>query len=261
MAPALTGMGGRGGGKRAFALGACLVVLGALAACRGGEVRKMASTAPGGFVVAREGAMDYGLHVPPADAGKKCPLVLYLHGFTGKPLSDRPWQIDELQKIEPCFVLVPTVPEADGASAWGGTYDPDLRPSMRTVLALLDKIVKHYPIDPARVYLYGGSMGAEGVFLLLAREPGRFAGAIAVAGYTLDKGAANMARTPLWILHGSSDTLNATDSSRKIYASIRAAGGKLVRYTEYPGADHGTIWEIVRMEPGLLAWLLAQRRG
>jgi predicted peptidase len=232
-----------------------------LAACHGGPVRKAAAPAVSGLVVAREGAMDYGLYVPAvADANRNLPLVLYLHGFTEKPLANQPWQVEALQKLETCFVLIPTCPEDQGASAWGGTYDADLRPSMVTVLALLDRIVQERPVDPARVYVYGGSMGGEGVFMLLAKEPDRFAGAISVAGYTLEKGADAMARTPLWILHGSADTVNATDSSRKIYAAIQAAGGTRVRYTEYPGVDHMTIWDLVRREPDLLDWLLAQRR-
>ena len=59
----------------------------------------MVSATPTGFIVMRKEAMDYGLHVPPADAGKKRPLVVYLHGFTEKPLVNRPWQVEELQKI------------------------------------------------------------------------------------------------------------------------------------------------------------------
>lgn len=217
--------------------------------------------APAGMAVLREGTMDYGLYTPAGvDPSRQYPLVLYLHGYTVKPLADEPWQVAALQELEPCFVLIPTCPESDGASAWGGTYDSDFRPSMRTVLAILDRLVGERPIDARRVYTYGNSMGGEGVFMLLAREPERFAGAVSVAGYTLDKDAASMAKTPLWILHGSNDTVNATDSSRKIYAAIQAAGGKSVRYTEYPGADHGTIWELAHREPGILAWLLAQRK-
>jgi predicted peptidase len=69
-----------------------------------------------------------------------------------------------------------------------------------------------------------------------------------------------MAQTPLWILHGSADTINPVDSSRTIYNSILAAGGTNVRYTEYPGLDHSTIWAQVEAEPGLCDWLLVQRR-
>jgi predicted peptidase len=213
-----------------------------------------------GLSVSREGNMEYGLYTPEeAGKGARYPLVLFLHGYTVKPLSEIPWQVGEAQKVEACYFLLPTVPEADGASAWGGTYDPDYRASMRTVLGLLDRVVAENPVDKARVYVYGESMGAEGAELLVSREPGRFAGAVAVAGAGPARDAPAMARTPLWLFHGSADTVNPVDSSRSFHAAIGAAGGDKSRYTEYPGADHGTIWDLVRREPGVLEWLLRQR--
>jgi len=81
-------------------------------------------------------------------------------------------------------------------------------------------------------------MGGEGVYRLLFDWPTRFAGAISVAGYTVDKGAEQMAQTPLWIVHGADDTTSPVESDRTIYQSILDAGGTQVKYTEYPGLDH-----------------------
>jgi predicted esterase len=201
-----------------------------------------------------------GLYLPDA-ADDPLPVVMFLHGYTNDPIASPPWIVAAINAIEPCAVFVPFRPEEEGASAWGGTYDAELRPSMVDALAELDRVIEEQSFDTQRQYLYGESMGAEGVFMLLVQFPTRFAGAVAVAGYTLDTGASEMAQTPLWILHGSDDTVNPTSSSQTIYASILEAGGTQVTYTEYPGLEHSPAIVRAREEPGLLEWLLAQRRN
>ncbi len=201
-----------------------------------------------------------GLYLPAA-AGGPLPVVMFLHGYTNNPIASPPWIIDAVNAIEPCAVFVPFRPEEEEASAWGGTYDTEFRPGMLDALAELDRMIEEQSFDTQRQYLYGESMGAEGVFMLLVQFPTRFAGAVAVAGYTLDTGASEMAQTPLWILHGSDDSVNPTSSSQTIYASILEAGGTQVTYTEYPGLEHSPAIVRAREEPGLLEWLLAQRRN
>ena len=60
------------------------------------------------------------------------------------------------------------------------------------------------------------------------------------------------------MFHGEKDEAGPVDSSRRIVAAIRKAGGA-VKYTEYPGEGH-YIWLKVVKEPDLLSWLFAQRR-
>jgi predicted peptidase len=101
-------------------------------------------------------------------------------------------QHDEIQKLEPCFIFCPKCKDAWGGAAWGGTYDlgtgaypGDLRPPTASALSIIDSLKNIYPIDTNRIIIYGGSMGAEGVFILLAKKSAMFAGALAIAGYTL----------------------------------------------------------------------------
>jgi len=131
---------------------------------------------------------------------------------------------------------------------------------MVNALAELDRLIEDYGFDTQRQYLYGESMGGEGVYRLLADFPGRFAGAVSVAGYTLNTAATEMAQTPLWIFHGAADSINPVANDRAIYQAILDAGGDQVQYTEYPDLDHVPAIERARLEPGLLDWLLAQRR-
>jgi hypothetical protein len=202
-----------------------------------------------------------GLYVP-VSTGKPLPVVMYLHYCSGSPVYPGFWITTALNTIEPCAVFLPTAPALDNNCAdWGGTYDADLRNSMINALHELDSLNFLFGFDTNRQYVYGESMGGEGVYRLLMDFPARFAGAVAVVGYTKDKGADKMAQTPLWILHGAEDEINSVEADRTIYQSILNAGGNKVKYTEYPELGHTPAMEHARTEPGLLAWLLSQQRS
>lgn len=215
-----------------------------------------------GFITWTYNETPMGLYVP-APTGKPLPVVMYLHGCHNDPVYSEYWLIPAVNALEPCAVFLPTAPPLDDMCAdWGGTYDSTgLRPAMIDALAELDRLLRQYGFDSKRQYLYGESMGGEGVYRLLADFPTRFAGAVAAAGYTLDTGASEMAQTPLWIFHGSEDGTSPVENDRAIYQSILDAGGTQVKYTEYPGLDHVPGIEQARLEPGLFEWLLAQRRN
>src|SRR5664279_2728489 len=163
----------------------------------------------------------------PAPTGKALPVMMYLHACNNDNVYAGDWIISALNDIEPCAVLLPTAPPAiDFTCAdWGGTYDQAERPNMIDALAVLDQVIEQYGFDRKRQYLYGESMGGEGVYRLLEDYPARFASAVVAAGYTVDTGARQMAQTPLWIFHGSADGTAEVDNARTIYKSILDAGG------------------------------------
>ncbi len=207
------------------------------------------------------GGQPTALYLPP-ETGKPLPVVMYLHGYGAEfnPTEWPDWIFGAINELEPCAVFSPFRPPAEGSSAWGGTYDDDLRPGMNDALVELDRVIRERGFDTSRQYLYGVSMGGEGVFKLLVERPTRFAGAVAVSGFTNNTGVSAMAQTPLWIIHGSADSVDSVSSVRTIYQSILDAGGTQVEYTEYPGLDHGDAIMKAVDDPAPLKWLLAQRR-
>ena len=198
----------------------------------------------------------------PAPTGKPLPVMMYLHACNNDNVWAGDWIVSALNDVEPCAVLLPTAPPAiDFTCAdWGGTYDQAERPNLTDALAVLDQVIEQYGFDRKRQYVYGESMGGEGVYRLLMDYPTRFAGAVAAAGYTVDTGASKLAQTPLWIFHGSADGTASVDNARAIYKSILGAGGSKVKYTEYADLDHVPAIQQARGEPGLFDWLLAQHR-
>jgi len=81
---------------------------------------------------------------------------------------------------------------------------------------VLDLIQKEYPIDPARIYLFGHSAGGTGGWYLAAKYPEKFAG-IALsafntrpATYPFDK----VKGKPLMVISGTKDTPNTLATVR-----------------------------------------------
>lgn len=203
--------------------------------------------------------MRYGLFKPANyDPKKSYPLILYLHGANDTISRDMGWYHESIQRDNPLFVLTPKCTNAN--QGWGNTWTDVHSPAMVTTLRVLDSLVSKYNIDKNRLYVYGISMGGFGVFSVLAKEPEKFAAGYAICGGSSEKVAKKLLNTPLWIFHGEVDDVVGVQYSRQIYEGIKKEGGKVVRYTEYPGVKHNS-WENVSREKTLHRWLLQQAKN
>jgi predicted esterase len=138
---------------------------------------------------------EYELFVPPAyraGADRRWPLVVTLHGFKGNAGDffrntfglARDYDNDESLIAHgrygpeptsgPMFVIAPT---GRGQSFYRHAGEID-------VLEAMADVRRRFPeIDPARVYITGGSMGGTGAAYLPYRHPDLFAASAALAGY------------------------------------------------------------------------------
>ena len=133
------------------------------------------------------------------------------------------------------------------------------------VAAVVADALRHFPIDPRRIYLTGISDGGTGVWDALKTWPACFAAGVPMSGMTELAGLASIRDVPQWAFHGAKD--NDTDvetgyegamvGSRAVVRALRARGGH-PRYTEYPDQMH-VIWHQAYNTPQLLRWLLDQR--
>ncbi len=133
------------------------------------------------------------------------------------------------------------------------------------VAAVVRDVLRHFPIDPRRIYLTGISDGGTGVWDAIKTWPACFAAGVPMSGMTELAGLAPTVDVPLWVFHGAKD--NDTDietgyggtmvGSRAVVRALRAMGGT-PHYTEYPDEMH-VIWHQAYATPELLPWLLDQR--
>jgi predicted peptidase len=219
-------------------------------------------------------SIPYRLFVPKGyDAAKKYPMILFLHG-AGERGTDNEAQLlhaevlglvsGETEARQPCFLVAPQCPDkvkwVDVPWDRKKPHHTPAQPTapLRLALELLDSLAKEFPIDPARRYVTGLSMGGFGAYDACLRRPGYFAAAVPVCGGADDSRAKDFVGTSFWIFHGGSDSVVPVGRSRSIYHLLKAAGAS-VKYTEYPGVDHNS-WSRAYREPGLAQWLIAQHR-
>lgn len=130
---------------------------------------------------------------------------------------------------------------------------------MASLIKLLKKIISDYPIDQNRVYLTGLSMGAFGVFDLLAREHQLFAAAIAVCGRGDPKMVERFASVPVYLVHGDKDKLVSVEFSREMNAALNKSGSRSVLKV-LPGVGHNA-WDVAFASDEIADWLFVQRLG
>lgn len=213
----------------------------------------------------------YRLYDPPV-AEEPLPLILFLHG-AGE--SGRDGLLPTTVGIGPAirrdpdrFPAMVVFPQASQGYGWSGF-------NLAAAVAALDDVERTHRVDRTRVYVTGISMGGYGTWLVALEQTQRFAAAVPVCG-GLDRrswmqspsfdgsvdvvaaAAQRLSRLPQWVFHGDADNIIPATESRTMVHALRAAGAD-VSYTEYAGVMHNS-WDRAYAEPGLMPWLLQQRR-
>jgi acyl-CoA thioesterase I len=251
------------------------------------------------------GSLPYRLFVPENySRQQKYPLILTLHGV-GESGTDNVahiqknrvaeiWAEDSTQKKQMCFVVSPQCPTTDkwvNVPAWTNVfYSTETLPqskSLAMALAIVDSLIKEFPIDTNRLYITGLSMGGFGTWDVLARHPGKFAAAIPLCGGSDTSKVSLIKNTPIWTFHGAVDGTVPPAATRSMVALMQSHGCPVIKYTaqynnyfanpsmtrtaltaaidsgattlfcEYPDGDHG-IWTNTYNEPLIARWLFKQ---
>lgn len=209
---------------------------------------------------------DYLLFLPAgygADAAKKWPLILFLHGAgeRGTNLAivakHGPPKIDTTVTNFPFIVVSPQCPQ-------GKIWSNDL------LLTLLEEVEQKYAVDPKRIYLTGLSMGGFGTWELALERPERFAAIAPICGggqtiritlaqYFAPKKLAAMKTLGIWAFHGGKDTTVTPDESQHMINVLKRAGCEDVKLTIYPDAQHDS-WTQTYANPELFEWFLKHSR-
>jgi predicted esterase len=198
------------------------------------------------------------------------PLVVFLHG-AGERGSDndaqRKWLPEvlaepALRERLPCYVLAVQCPaesrwvEVSWSDATGNAFPVDPSPAMRAVQVAVEDLLARLPIDRARVYLTGLSMGGQGCWDLASRQPDRFAAMLAVCGGGDRTRANDLIGLPICVYHGDADRTVPVARSRLMVAALRSLGVPVL-YHELPGVGHDS-WQKAYGPEGALDWLFQQ---
>ncbi|MBQ6067623.1 MAG: hypothetical protein IJK89_12485 [Clostridia bacterium] len=184
------------------------------------------------------GGLDYRYFAPPAEEGKRYPLVVWLHGIgSGNYAGDQidsydvcKWDCDEFQArfadAGGAYLFAPRC-----AGGWDLTTPAALK-------ACIDSFISGHAgsVDTNRIYLTGFSVGATMVLKTASAYPNFFAAAVPISAVVQDasqvKALSGMA---VWFFANEQDTyvsanVAATRSSFNTLSSVAADKSK-VRFT------------------------------
>lgn len=180
----------------------------------------------------------------PYPAGLKFPLVIVLHGAPGFAYAGEYLGAQKMQLAYPAFVAVPVLPREmkwdmpdTFPDVQGYRPLPEKQKGLPYAVQLAQHFVAKYPIDTKRIYIIGCDDGGVGVLGAAARYPDMFAAGVAISGtWNADDGA-QMAKMPLWVIHGAEDDVFRVGTARQIVNSVKQAGGT-VAYNEIADMGH-----------------------
>jgi predicted peptidase len=188
-----------------------------------------------------------------AAAGKKWPLILFLHGMGERGNDLNLLKVHGIPKIvenQPDFPFVAVSPQCPDQTIWSDHHG--------TLRAMLDEISSEYAIDERRIYLTGLSMGGYGTWSLSTAYPERFAAIAPICGGGCPQKAWRLRQIPVWAFHGEKDEVVKLEESRQMVEALRACGGR-VRLTVYPGVGHDA-WSRTYENRRLYTWFLQHRK-
>lgn len=210
---------------------------------------------------------------PDANALRKYPLVIFLHG-SGERGNDNEAQLkwgvtnfssDENMQRYPAFVIAPQCPENSGWSNFTNRenkssilQDPSPSKQMALLIGLIQELIQKLPVDTNRIYITGLSMGGFGTFDAIERYPDLFAAAVPVCGGGDVTKAASIKHIPIWIFHGAEDSVVDPAFSRSMVEALTKAGAH-PGYTQYPEVGHFS-WIEAYSDPLMMEWLFRQHK-
>ena len=194
------------------------------------------------------------IYLPRGYEQQKSPLMILLHGANGGGDDAQKLQGNAVLKYvgaHPDFPFVTASPQA--AAAAYGVFDAD------AVNALVDELVKRLPVDPARVYVTGVSLGGMATWKIAAESRQRFAAIVPVSSARPDPAiACALKDTPVWAFHNERDEFQALQPVKEMVDAVRDCKGT-AKLTVYPKSGHNA-WSDAYSDPSLYAWLASQRR-
>lgn len=188
-----------------------------------------------------------------ASSSNKMPLVMRLHGAARSNNSDAHKSTDCL--VVPGFEDLDTYiisPNSNG-SFW---YD---EPNIVQILALLDLAKENLHIDSNKVVAMGYSDGGNGSWFFAQYYSSLFSAAIPMAtSYNTENssGISGIA-TPLYVIHGSDDTLFPLETTQG-FVDASIAVGSDIEFVIADGLGHLDVCDYVSYLKDAVAWLEAE---
>lgn len=212
------------------------------------------------FAVNETETMNYWLFTP-QNATSNMPLIIYLHGGSGKGddiniLTENgfcKWVSEGKFDDVPAYIIFPQV--SSSYRGWANVKN--------NLKLLIDAVVKKYSINTNKISLTGHSMGGTGTFSIASFYPRLFSAIAPMSGSieTTDTTVNTLSNIPVWAFVGDEDKIVDPQSSIDYISALQQIGAD-AKITIFEGADHFIIPELAYLddEIDIIGWLISQRK-
>jgi predicted peptidase len=199
--------------------------------------------------------LSYNLYIPKnCFRGLKYPLVLFMHD-AGSCSDDVcaalaqgngavVWARDAAMGKRPCYVVAPQYSEVCANDSFEVTWHAE------ATISLIKSLVERFPIDTARIYGTGQSMGCMMLCEMMLRHPNFFAGSLLVAGQWDPNRMSAVRDSAIWAVVAAGDE-KAFPIMGACFDSMENAGGKVSRCYLDARADMAVLEESVNRQKAL----------
>ena len=204
--------------------------------------------------------INYWLYTP-KNATENMPLVVYLHGGSGKgddldlitAVDGFPQYIRDGKITPNAYVIIPQVSSL--YRGWGEMKSDAMK--------LISHVSNEYKIDKNKISLTGHSMGGTGAWMLALAYPNTFSAVAPLSG-SVNLTNANIEKlkdVPVWAIVGTEDTIVNPQSSVDFINELSKTNQN-AKITELEGVDHFTVPSTVYLSRDfdVLAWLISQTK-
>ena len=199
--------------------------------------------------------LNYWLYTP-ADPVENMPLIVYLHGGSGKGsdlelltnVDGFPQYVKNGRIAPRAYILFPQCPaDQMGWNTLGGKIEN-----------LIAHTCEQFGLDTDRVSLTGHSMGGTGTWSIALAKPYLFYKVAPMSGSVKleESNIAALSHLPIWAVVGDADTIVDPQSSIDMVEALQAAGGN-VKLTVLEGADHFAVPALGYLSSGVVGWLIS----
>lgn len=197
----------------------------------------------------------YWLYIP-EDPQPGMPLIVYLHGGSGKgedlslitgvegfPQYLQSGQLGDIR----AYVVMPQLPSDQ--KGWPNAGE--------SLMQLIAKMKSDYGVDPENISLTGHSMGGTGTWSVALSYPATFARIAPLSG-SIKNNELNLNKLkniPIRACVGSEDTIVTPESTIEFVAALQALGAD-AQVTVFSGASHFDVPGLGYLDPAMLDWLI-----
>lgn len=209
------------------------------------------------FTASNSTTYGYWLYTP-ENATSNMPLIVYLHGGSGRGSnldlvvsgSLPKFLYDSTVKDIPAYILMPQCP---ANLTW-----EQIAPAL---IELIDNVKNSKQINASKISLTGHSLGGSGTWKIGATYPAKFSCIAPLSGSVQTNSASSYINLPVWAFVGSADVIVDPVSSTTIVPMINNLGGN-AQIKVYDGATHFDVPDLTYKDTSVnvLNWMISKTK-